>query len=53
MFVLHEAIQFFIQAIKPVQDPVNVSVDFLFGNVLFSDFLAGTVKEDLDALEFI
>jgi hypothetical protein len=51
--VFHKPVQFLIQAIKPVQDPVNVSVDFGFGDVLFRNLFTGAVEEDRDALEFI
>jgi hypothetical protein len=42
--VFHKPVQFLIQSIKPVQDAVNVSVDFGFGDVLFRDFFAGAVE---------
>jgi hypothetical protein len=51
--VFHKPVQFLIQSIKPVQDAVNVSMDFGFGDVLFGNFFASAIKEDRDALELI
>jgi hypothetical protein len=51
--VFHKPVQFFIQSIKPVQDAVDVGMDFDFSDVLFRDFFAGAIEEDRDAFDFI
>jgi hypothetical protein len=51
--VFHKPVQFFIQSIKPVQDAVDVGMDFDFGDVLFRNFFAGAVEEDRDAFDLI
>jgi hypothetical protein len=42
--IFHKPVQFFIQPIKPIQDPVNVCVDFRFGDILFRNFFSCAIE---------